>query len=71
VEITGTDGQKHFLTTDTTSAYDAVEQAIQAGAKFYWWDSTAIATVKRSEESWYIPVRKVIEKRSAQYRRRG
>jgi hypothetical protein len=36
VEITGTDGQKHFLTTDTTSAYDAVEQAKQAWAKFYW-----------------------------------
>jgi hypothetical protein len=70
VEITGTDGQKHFLTMDATSAYDAVEEAIQAWAKFYWWDSTAIATVKRSEDSWNIPVRKVIEKRAAQSLRR-
>jgi hypothetical protein len=69
VEITGKDGEKHFLTTDAASAYAAVQHAIDAWAKFWWWDSTAIATVKRSEESWNIPVRKVIEKRAAQYRR--
>lgn len=71
VEITGTDGTTHFLTTDATSAYAAVEQAIDSWAKLYWWDSNGIATVKRSEESWNIPVRKVIEKRAAQHRRRG
>lgn len=69
VEITGKDGKKHFLTTEATSAYDAVEKAINAWATLWWWDSETIAIVKRNEESWNISVMKVIEKRSARYRR--
>jgi hypothetical protein len=58
IEITGKDGKKHFLTTDAASAYDAVEKAIQAFSKLWWWDSETIAIVKRSEESWNVPIRR-------------
>jgi hypothetical protein len=63
VEITGKDGKKHFMTTDAASTFAAVERAIEAWSRLWWWSPDAIATVKRNEESWNIPVRRVIESR--------
>jgi hypothetical protein len=70
VEITGKDGKKHILTTDAASAYTAVQKAIDAWSKLWWWDSGVVAIVRRDDESWNIPVRKVIEKASARFKRR-
>lgn len=64
VEITGKDGQKHILTTDAASVFDAVEKAIQAWGRLWFWDPDAIAIVKRNDESWNVPIRRVLEKRS-------
>lgn len=64
IEIMGKDGKKHILTTDATSTYDAVSKAIQAWSKLWWWDSHTVAIVKRNDESWNVPVRKVIERQS-------
>ncbi len=69
VEITGKDGKKHVLTTDAASAYGAVEKAIAAWSRLWWWDSGVVAIVRRDDESWNIPVRKVVEKVSARSRR--
>lgn len=66
VEITGKDGKKHFLTTDATSTYDAVEKAVDAWSRLWWWNSETVAVVKRGEQSWNISVMKVIEKRAAE-----
>lgn len=55
MEITGKHGKKHFLTVDAASAFDAIEKAIHAWGMFWWWSSEAIATIKRSEQSWTIP----------------
>jgi hypothetical protein len=62
VEITGMDGQKHILTTDAASTYDAVGKAIQAWSLLWWWSTVAI--VRRNDESWNVPIWPVIEKRS-------
>jgi len=58
------DGNKHILTTDASSTYDAVAKAVQAWSRLWWWGSDTVAIVRRNEESWNVPVRKVIEKRS-------
>jgi len=71
VEIIGKDGKKHILTIDAASAYGAVEKAIEAWSRLWWWDSDVVAIVKRNDESWNVPVRKVIEKTSARLRGRG
>jgi hypothetical protein len=68
VEITGKDGKKYTLTTDAASAYVAVEKAIEAWSKLWWWDSDVVAIVKRNDESWNVPVQKVIEKTRARFR---
>jgi hypothetical protein len=68
VEITGKDGKKHILTTDAASAYAAVQKAINAWSRLWWWDSGMVAIVRRDDESWNIPVRKVIEKAAAKFR---
>jgi hypothetical protein len=64
VEITGKDGKKHILTTDAESAYGAVEKAINAWSKLWWWDSGVVAIVRRNDESWNVSVRHVIERTS-------
>jgi hypothetical protein len=69
VEITGKDGKKQVLTTDAASAFGAVRKAIDTWSKLWWWDSGVVAIVRRDDESWNIPVRKVIEKASAGSRR--
>lgn len=56
VEITGRDGKKHILTTDATSAYDAVEKAVEAWNVLWWWDADTIAIARRNDESWNIPI---------------
>lgn len=71
VEITGTDGATHFLTTEAASTYDAIQQAITSWCMFSWWNPSAIAIVKCNDQTWKISVRKVLEKRSVQSRRRG
>jgi hypothetical protein len=68
VEITGKDGKKHLLTTDASSTYDAVAKAVQAWSRLWWWDSDTVAVVKRNEESWNVPIRRVIEKQSRKSR---
>jgi len=56
------DGKKHILTTDASSAYGAVQKAIEALSRLWWWHSDVVAIVRRNDESWNIPVWKVIEK---------
>jgi hypothetical protein len=63
VEITGKDGKKHILTTDASSTFDAVAKAVQAWSRLWWWDSDTIAIVRRNDESWNVPTRRVIERR--------
>ena len=63
VEITGKDGKKHILTTDAASTYDAVEKAVQAWSRLWWWDADVVAIVKRNDESWNVPINSVIQKR--------
>jgi hypothetical protein len=64
VEITGNDGKKHFLTTDAASAFAAVERAIEAWSRLWWWSPEAVATVRRNEESWNISVSRVAAERA-------
>jgi hypothetical protein len=47
-----------------------VQKAIDAWSKLWWWDSGVVAIVRRDDESWNIPVRKVIEKASARFKQR-
>lgn len=68
VEITGKDGKKHILTTDAASAYGAVEKAIEAWPRLWWWGADTIAIVRRNDEIWNFRVRKVIEPASARFR---
>jgi hypothetical protein len=35
----------------------------------WWWDSEIVAILKRNDESWDIPIKKVIEARSKKERR--
>jgi hypothetical protein len=64
VEITGKDGKKHVLTTDAASTYDAVGKAVQAWSRLWWWSADTVAIVRRNDESWNVPVRRVIERQS-------
>ena len=56
--------EKHVFTADASSTYDAVAKAVQAWSRLWWWDADTVAIVKRNDESWNVPVRRVIEKRS-------
>jgi hypothetical protein len=61
IEINGGDGKNHFRMTEASSAYQAIEQAIDAWSKYWWWNPSAVPVVRRGDQSWNIPVREVIE----------
>ena len=65
----GKDAQSHGKTVDASSAYEAVEQVIQAWAKLWWFDPKAVMTVRRGEESWRISQERVRAWRAAKGRR--
>jgi hypothetical protein len=62
VEITRKDGKKHILTTDASSIYDDVAKAVQTWSRLWGWDADTVAIVKRNDETWNVPVRRVIQK---------
>jgi hypothetical protein len=62
VEITGKDGEKHFFTTDATSTYDPVEQAIKSWQMFWWLGTRRNRDCETRRSMWNISVRQVVAK---------
>jgi hypothetical protein len=68
LEIIWKDGKRHCLTTNAGSAFAAVQQAIDAWSRLWWWDPDVVAIVRRNDEIWNVPVRRVIEAQSGRRR---
>ena len=57
----GKDGQKHGVTLDASSAFDAVERAIHSWSMFWWFDPDALVVVQHGEQRWNISQARVRE----------
>jgi hypothetical protein len=67
VEIKGADGETHFLTTEASSTFDAISQAIEAWGKFWWFAPSENALVRCGDRSWSVSVRAVLAKTVKRY----
>jgi hypothetical protein len=64
----GKDGKPHTLTMDASSSFDAVDKAVNAWVRLWWYDPDAIMTVRRGEESWRVSQAQVRKWRQAKKR---
>jgi hypothetical protein len=69
VSIIGRDGQAHTLEVETSSVFDAVDQAVQSWSKLWWWYADAVIEVRAGDQCWKIQTARVREWKAARARR--
>jgi hypothetical protein len=57
VSIIGQDGQTYSLEVEASSAFDAVDQALQSWAKLWWYEPNAVIEVRAGRSTLEDPGR--------------
>lgn len=57
VQMVGRDHEKHSLTTEASSLFDAAQQGINAWVRLWWFDPDAVITVQSNDDRWSVTQR--------------
>ncbi|HXT77021.1 MAG TPA: hypothetical protein VN780_12080 [Candidatus Eisenbacteria bacterium] len=69
VSIMGQDGQTYSLDVTASSLFEAVDQALQSWAKFWWYEPDAVIEVRAGDQRWKIRAGRVREWKAAKEQR--
>ena len=70
VSIVDPGGKVHTLEVEASSAFDAVDQAVQSWAKLWWYEPDAVIEVRAGDQCWKIRAGRVREWKAARARQR-
>jgi hypothetical protein len=65
VSIIGQDGQTYSREVTASSAFGAVDQAVQSWSKLWWYEPNAVVEVRAGDQRWKIQAGRVREWKAA------